>query len=67
MPLPLGGVMPGLDIHAEKGHHLNQIFGHLKKPDLSRVPSVLEVFEHRCFFVCVIRTTINKNNDNADL
>lgn len=47
MPLPLGRVMPGLDINAEKGHHLNQIFGHLKKPDLSRVPSVLEVFEHR--------------------
>lgn len=50
MPLPLGRVTPGLDIHVEKGHHLNQIFGHLKKPDLSRVPSVLEVFEHRCCF-----------------
>ena len=67
MPLPLGRVMPGLDIHAEKGHHLNQIFGHLKKPDLSRFHLFLKCSSTDVVFVCVITTTINKNNDNADL
>lgn len=67
MLLPLRRVVPSLDIHAEKGHYVNQIFGHLKSQTLAGFHLSLKYSSTGVVFVCVITTTINKNNDNADL